>query len=127
MEENQISGQILDAAVRIHRALGPGLFESVYEAVLAHELRKRGFNAARQAPVPVHYEGLEFAEAYRADLVVEDKVLVELKSVERLLPIHRKQTLTYVKLKKLRLGLLINFGAEYIKEGIERVVNRLPD
>ncbi len=105
--------------------LGPGLLESVYEVVLAHELEKRGLKVERQKPVPIEFEGIRFDEGFRADLIVEECIVVELKSVEQLSPVHSKQLLTYLRLLDYRLGLLINFGAPVIKEGIRRVVNRL--
>lgn len=122
---NSISGAIVDAAFHIHRTLGPGLLESVYEVVLAHELEKRGLRIERQKPVPIEFEGIRFEEGFRADLIVEDCVIVELKSVEELSRVHSKQLLTYLRLLDYRLGLLINFGAPVIKDGIRRIVNRL--
>jgi GxxExxY protein len=127
MNENEISRQIVDAALKLHRKLGPGLFENVYEAVLAYELEKRGLKVRRQVPVPMEYEGLVFQEAYRLDLLVEEKVIVELKSIEKLATVHKKQTLTYLKLTNLHLALLINFGSEYLRDGIVRLVNKLPE
>jgi GxxExxY protein len=124
-ELNDISGQIVDASVHVHRRLGPGLLESVYESVLAYELQKRGVAVARQVPVPVVYDELRFEEGFRADLIVEKTVVVELKSVETLAPVHSKQLLTYMKLLDYRLGLLINFGAPLLKDGIKRIVNNL--
>jgi iron complex transport system substrate-binding protein len=122
---NSVSGKIVDAAFHIHCTLGPGLLESVYEAVLAHELKKRGLKVERQKPVPIVFEGLRFDEGFRADLLVEDCIIVELKSVEELSRLHSKQLLTYLRLLDYRLGLLINFGAPVIKDGIRRVVHRL--
>jgi len=122
---NHISGQIVDAAFHIHTKLGPGLLESVYEAILARELERRGLRVERQKTVPIVFEGMSFDEGFRADLVVEEAVVVELKSVENFAPVHGKQLLTYLKLLDLRLGLLINFGAPVIKDGIKRVVNNL--
>jgi iron complex transport system substrate-binding protein len=122
---NSISGTIVDAAFHIHRTLGPGLLESVYEVVLAHELEKRGLKVERQKSVSITYDGLRFDEGFRADLIIEDCVVVELKSVEQLSPVHSKQLLTYLRLLDYRLGLLINFGAPVIKDGIRRIVNRL--
>lgn len=122
---NRISGEIVNAAYHVHCALGPGLLESVYEITLAHELTKRGLKVERQVPVPIVYEGLRFEEGFRADLIVEKAVVVELKSVEELSRVHAKQLLTYLRLLDYRLGLLINFGAPVIKDGIQRVVNRL--
>jgi GxxExxY protein len=124
MTENEISKQVVDAAFKIHTQLGPGLLESVYEAVLAYELRKRGLRVVRQKPIPVVYEEVRLEEGFRADLVVEDKVIIELKSVEAIARVHKKQVLTYLRLANLRLGLLINFGEELIKDGISRVVER---
>ena len=127
MNENEIAKQIVDAAYKIHKALGPGLLESVYETLLAHVLEKRGFNVRRQVPVPIVYEGISFNEGFRGDLIVEDKVIVELKSVENVAPVHKKQLLTYLRLADKRLGLLINFGSSLLREGITRVVNGLED
>ena len=127
MTENEISKQVVDAAYTIHVALGPGLLESVYETVMCHELRKRGLKVERQVAVPVIYDGLQFEEGFRADIVVEGKVILELKSVEHVLPVHSKQTLTYIRLMDKRLGFLINFGAARIKDGIWRIVNGLEE
>jgi GxxExxY protein len=126
LPENRIASGVLDAAFRIHTQLGPGLLESVYEVVLAHELKKAGFHAATQAAIPLRYEETVFEVGFRADLLVDDLVLVELKSAEKLAPVHGKQILTYLKLTGLRLGLLINFGEEHLKDGIKRVSNGLP-
>ena len=122
---NRISGTIVDAAFHIHSALGPGLLESVYEAVLARELEKRGLQVERQKPVPIVFDGLRFDEGFRADLIVENGVVVELKSVEEIARVHSKQLLTYLRLLDCRLGLLIIFGAPVIKDGIRRIVTRL--
>ena len=127
MDENPISQQIVDAAYQIHKTLGPGLLESVYEVVLAYELRKRGLRVERQLPVPVFYDGICFEEGYRLDLLVEGKVIVEIKSIEALTPVHKKQLLTYLRLLDKRLGILINFNEELIRNGISRVVNGLED
>ena len=127
MTENKIAKIIVDAAYQIHVRLGPGLLESVYETVLAYELKKRGLNVVRQVPVPVIYDDLDFEEGFRADLIVEDRVIIELKSVENILPVHKKQLLTYLRLKDCRLGLLINFGEALIKDGISRIANGLKD
>ncbi|HEU4630862.1 MAG TPA: GxxExxY protein [Gemmatimonadaceae bacterium] len=124
-ELDDVTGTIVDAAVKIHRALGPGLLESVYEAVLARELERRGLRVARQQTIPVVYDGIAFDEGFRADLVVEGCVIVELKSLEKLAPVHAKQLLTYLRLADLRIGLLVNFGAATLKEGLHRVVNGL--
>lgn len=125
MHENPISKTIVDAAYKIHTTLGPGLLESVYEVVLSHELRQHGLEVVRQLSVPVVYEGIRFDEGYRLDMMVNDKVIVEIKSVEDVLPVHKKQLLTYLRLTDKRLGLLINFNTELIKNGISRVVNGL--
>jgi GxxExxY protein len=127
MSENEMAKHIVDAAFKIHTSLGPGLLESVYEAVLAYELEKRGFHVLRQQPVPVVWETVHLEEGFRADLIVGGKVIVELKSVENIAPVHKKKLLTYLRLADKRLGLLINFGVALIKEGIFRVVNRLPE
>jgi len=127
MHENDIAKQIVDAAYKIHTTLGPGLLESVYETVLAYELARRGLNVTRQAAIPVVYEQISFDEGFRADPVVEGKVIVELKSVEKVAPVHKKKLLTYLRLADKRLGLLINFGEALIKDGITRIVNRLPE
>ena len=127
MHENEIARHIVDAAYHIHRKLGPGLLESVYETVLAFEIEKRGLTVKRQVPVSIEYEGIRFEEGFRADLIVEDKVIVELKSVENVSPVHKKQLLTYLRLTDSRLGLLINFGCALIRDGISRIVNRLPE
>ena len=122
---NEISGVIVDAALHVHQRLGPGLLESVYEAVLAYELQQRGFHVVRQVPVPIRYDDLNFEVGFRADLLVEDAVVVELKSVETLAPVRSKQLLTYLKLMNRRLGLLINFGSPLLKDGIKRIANQL--
>jgi GxxExxY protein len=127
MTENEIARAIVDAAYKVHSTLGPGLLESVYEAALAYELEQRGLAVAKQVPVPVAYGEVRLGEGFRADLIVEDKVIVELKAVEEVLPVHKKQLLTYLRLADKRLGLLINFGALLIKDGITRVVNRLQE
>jgi len=127
MTENQIGKVVVDAAVAVHRALGPGLLESVYEAALAAELRERGLRIDRQVPVPIEYRGLHFDEGFRADLIVEDKVLLELKSVERVSHSHKKQVLTYLRLTGRKLGFLLNFGEGMIRDGIYRIVNGLAE
>ena len=127
MNENEIAKKIVDAAYHVHRKLGPGLLESVYETVLAFKLEKRGLKVERQVPVSIVYEGIKFDEGFRADLIVENKVIVELKSVETIIPVHKKQLLTYLRLADKRLGLLINFGSELIRDGISRIVNGLND
>jgi GxxExxY protein len=125
--ENEIAGEIVDAALKVHRTLGPGLLESVCHVALAHELESRGLRVARKVAIGVHYEDLRIESAFQADLVVEGKVLVELKSVERTAPVHKKQVLTYLRLGDFRLGLLINFGAALLRDGITRLVNGLPE
>lgn len=127
LTEDEIARVVVDACYRIHTRLGPGLMESVYEAVLARELGRLGLQVRRQIPVPIVWEGLAFDEGFRADLIVEDKVIVELKSVEKLAAVHGKQLLTYLRLTDSRLGLLVNLGATLIKDGIKRVVNGLED
>jgi GxxExxY protein len=127
MTENQISRQIVDAALKIHKLFGPGLLESVYEAVMAAELEKRGLRVKRQHPVPVVYEHIKLEIGFRADLIVEDKVIVEIKSIEAIAPVHLKQVQTYLKVADKRLGLLINFNVELIKNGIRRVASGLKE
>jgi GxxExxY protein len=127
MTENAMATEVVDAAFRIHTALGPGLLESVYDTVLAYELGRRGLHTVRQQPIPVVYEGICIDTGFRADLVVEDKVVVEIKSVELIAPVHKKQLLTYLRLADKRLGLLINFHVALIKDGITRIVNGLQD
>ena len=125
MDENDIVTKILDASFRIHRELGPGLLESVYEVVLARELVRLGLSVVRQQAVPIRFEGLVFDEGFRADLVVNGLVIVELKSVEKLQAVHGKQVQTYLRLMNLKLGLLINFNEAMLKDGIKRVANGL--
>jgi GxxExxY protein len=127
MTENAITKEVVDAAFRIHTALGPGLLESVYDTVLAYELGRRGLRTVRQQPIPVVYEGVRIDTGFRADLIVEDKVIVEVKSVELLAPVHKKQLLTYLRLADKRLGLLLNFQVALIKDGITRIVNGLEE
>ena len=127
MNENQIGTTLLEAAIQIHRELGPGLLETVYEAVLARELSQRGFAVERQVPVPIIYKGIQFEEGFRADIIVNQKVLLELKSVERVVPAHKKQVQTYLRLTGLKLGYLLNFGEGVLKSGITRCVNGLEE
>ncbi len=128
MTENEISKNVLDAAFLVHTKLGPGLLESVYEVVLAHESRKLGLSVERQKPMPITYDGIQFDEAFHADIVVENKVVVELKSVSVTTPVHAKQVLTQLRLSGLKLGLLINFGEARLNNGIKRLINgRLDD
>jgi GxxExxY protein len=125
MTENEIATIIVDVAYKIHQRLGPGLMESVYENTIAYELGKRGLAVRRQQALPVIYESVRMNMGFRADLVVDGKVIVEIKSIEAIAPVHRKQLLTYLRLADKRLGLLINFNVALIKEGITRVVNKL--
>ena len=125
MTENEISKVVLDAAFRVHSALGPGLLESVYEAALTHELRKYGLEVETQVPIPVVYDGVKLAIGFRLDVLVENKVILELKSCENLVPIHSKQLLNYLRLSDLKLGLLFNFNVESLKGNIIRLVNNL--
>lgn len=123
MDIDQISGDVVDIALRLHRDLGPGLLESVYEAVMAGKLAAMGYAVARQRPIDIEYEGLRFDAAFRIDLIVDERLLIEIKSVENLSPAHGKQLLTYLRLTKQPVGLLINFGAATLKEGLRRIVN----
>ena len=125
--ENQTASIIVDAALVIHKALGPGLLESVYEVALQHELRKRGLLVQRQVPVTFAYDGHQYDEGFRIDLLVASCVIVELKSVEVIHPVHKKQLLTYLRLSGKRLGLLINFNSALLRNGITRIVNGLPE
>ena len=127
MSENEIAGQVVDAAFKIHKTLGPGLLESVYEEILAFELRKRELKLERQVAVPVVYESVRLEIGFRIDLLVEDKLIIEVKSVEKILDVHKSQLLTYLKLTGKRLGLLINFNEKLIKSGMSRVANGMPD
>ena len=123
MHENEIGSVVVDCAVALHRDLGPGLLETVYEVILARALERRGLSVQRQVAVPIEYEGETFAEGFRADLIVESKVLWELKSVERGTPAHKKQLLTYLRLTGLKLGYLLNFGEALMRDGITRTIN----
>jgi GxxExxY protein len=125
-EIDDITGEIIDAALKVHQGLGPGLLESVYESVLTKALEKRGLKVERQKPISFVYDAISFDEGFRVDLLVDDRVVVELKSLEKLAPVHGKQLLTYIRLMNLQVGLLINFGAATLKEGIHRVVDHLP-
>ncbi len=122
MEQEELTGQILAAALQVHTTLGPGLLESVYESCLAQELRKRGLKVERQKVVPVEYDGLTFDEGFRLDLFVEETIIVELKAVEALLPIHEAQVLTYLRLSNNRVALLSNFKVRLLKQGIKRLI-----
>jgi GxxExxY protein len=125
MELNEISGQVVDAAMKVHTVLGPVLLESAYEACPLFELHKRGLRAKSQVELPVIYEDVKIDVGYRMDLLVEDQVIVELKAIEKVLPIHEAQLLSYLKLSGTKLGLLINFNVERLKDGIKRMVNNL--
>ena len=123
---DDITEEIVDAAYKLHTGLGPGLLESIYEVVLVRELERRGLRAARQQSVSFDFDGLHFRDCLRVDLLVESRVVIEIKSVEKLLPVHPRQLLTYLRLMKLGVGLLINFGAPTLREGLQRIVNELP-
>jgi GxxExxY protein len=127
MTENEISKIIVDCAIAVHKELGPGLLESVYEIVLAYELEQRGLRVESQVPISIRYKSMTFDAAFRADLVVEEKVIVELKSVEQIIEAHKKQVQTYLRLTGCKLGFLLNFGEALMKRGITRVVNGLND
>lgn len=127
MTENEIATIVVDTAFKIHTGLGPGLLESVYEAIMVHELTKRGLQVERQVPIAVIWDGLVFEEGFRADIIVEGKLIIELKSVQEIAPVHKKQLITYLRLTKKHLGLLVNFNTHLIKTGITRIVNELPE
>ncbi|MDR3108536.1 MAG: GxxExxY protein [Planctomycetaceae bacterium] len=123
MTENEIGDIVVEVSIQLHKELGPGLFETVYEAVLARLLEKRGLIVQRQVAIPVNFAGEQFDEGFHADIIVEGKVILELKSIEKLHPVHKKQLITYLKLSGLKLGYLLNFGEELMKTGIERIIN----
>ncbi len=127
MRENEVATAIVDSAYKVYRTVGPGLLESACSAMLVEELRRRGFRVETERPVPLIYEGVQLEVEFRIDLLVEDLVVVELKSVECTAPVHRKQLLTYLRLTNKRLGLLINFGAPSFRQAVTRLVNKLPD
>lgn len=127
MTENDIGTIIIETAIAVHRELGPGLLESVYEGILAFELRNKGLGVETQKTIPVTYKGIKFGEAFKADILVEDKVVVELKSVEKVMAAHKKQVQTYLKLTKCKLGYLLNFGEAFMRDGITRCVNGLEE
>jgi len=127
MDENAIGKQVVDVAIGVHRRLGPGLLETVYEAVLARQLEGRGLRVERQVSIPILFDGVVYDEGFRADIIVEGKVILELKSVVAVHDVHYKQLLTYLKLSTLKLGFLINFGTALMKEGITRIVNGLDE
>jgi GxxExxY protein len=125
LEENELSHLIIGAALEMHKILGPGLLESVYQVALTYDLRKLGLDVKSQVPMPLVYKGIKQEVGYRLDLLVEDKVIIELKAMEYIAPVHYAQLLTYLRLSDKKLGLLINFNSKYLKEGIHRVVNNL--
>ena len=125
MHENEIGKHIIRLAVEIHQEIGPGLLEKVYEAILVKQLHNQGFKVERQVAIPINYQGVKFDEAFRADIIVENKVIVELKCVEKLNNSHKKQLLTYLRLTNMQLGYLLNFSESLMKYGINRTVNRL--
>ena len=125
MNENSIGKIIIDTAIYIHKELGPGLLENVYETVLMRLLSKKGLSVQRQVSIPIQFDGEFFDESFRVDLFINGKVIVELKSVEKIIPVHQKQLLTYLKLTNTKLGFILNFGAELMKDGINRIVNNL--
>jgi GxxExxY protein len=123
MTYNELSSTIIEVAIDIHRRLGPGLLESVYQTILAHELIKRGFQVQKEAAIPLTWDNLHFDIVFRADLIVNDLILIELKSVQELAAVHKKQVLTYLRITGLKLGLLVNFGEETLKDGVKRIIN----
>jgi GxxExxY protein len=125
MEENEVSGQIIGAAVEVHKHLGPGLLEAIYRDCLTHELILRGMQVEKEVVLPVRYKDIEFSAGYRADLLIEGSVIVELKAVDALSPIFTAQLLSYLRISGLRLGLLINFNVSRLTDGVKRVVNKL--
>jgi len=125
VEVNEVSGQVVDAAIRVHSVLGPGLLENAYETCLKHELEKRGLQAEQQVGLPIIYDGIKMDVGYRLDLLVEGCVIVELKAVDRLTPVHEAQLLSYLKFSGKKVGLLINFNVAQLKNGIKRMVNEL--
>ncbi len=127
MTENEIAKIVVDVAYTVHMALGPGLLESVYHRALAYELKKRELFVETEVSIPITYDGIQLGEGFRADIIVESKVIIELKSVENIARVHKKQLITYLRLADKRLGLLINFGAPLIKDGITRIVNNLEE
>lgn len=127
MTENEIAKIVVDLAYKIHNNLGPGLLESAYQAILSYELKNRGLKTETEVMMPLHYGQITLDLGYRADIIIENKVIVELKSVEKVMDVHKKQVLTYLRVSNMHLGLLINFGAPLIKEGITRIVNGLQE
>ena len=127
MTENEIGKLVVDSAIAVHSELGPGLLETVYEVILAHQLRRHGLRVERQVPIPIEYQGVKFDEAFRADILVEGKVIFELKSIEQVARVHKKQLQTYLRLTGYKPGFLLNFGEGLMKKGITRTVNGLAD
>ena len=127
MHENEIGKHIIRLAVEIHQEIGPGLLEKVYEAILVKQLHNQGFKVERQVAIPINYQGVKFDEAFRADIIVENKVIIELKCVEKLNNSHKKQLLTYLRLTNMQLGYLLNFSVSLMKNGINRTVNNLTE
>lgn len=127
MNYKEITGTVIEVAIEIHRKLGPGLLESVYRTILAHELRKRGHTVDTERPIPVEWDNLRMDIGFRADLIINGCVIIETKSVETIHPVHKKQLQTYLRLTDSRVGLLINFNVELLKDGITRCVNKLPE
>lgn len=125
MDENALSNKVIGAAIEVHKTIGPGLLEGIYQKCLAYELKLQGFNITTEAPLPVRYKDIEFEDAYRVDLMVEDKLVVELKAVETILPVHMAQLLSYLKMSGLKLGLLVNFNVPKLRDGVKRIVNKL--
>lgn len=123
MTENEIGKIVVDSAINIHKKLGPGLLETVYEIILANRLKEKGLSVERQVPIPIEYEGIKFNEGFKADIVIDNKVILELKSVESVTKVHKKQILTYLKLTSCRLGFLLNLGEALMKNGISRIIN----
>ena len=127
MNENEIGGVLIETAIQVHQNIGPGLMETVYEAIMAKQLCIKGLEVKRQVAIPIEYEGARFAEGFRADLIIDDKVIVELKCVETIHDAHKKQLLTYLRLSGIRLGYLLNFSESLMKHGIHRTINRLAE
>lgn len=127
MRKNDLTYEIINCAYEVHSFLGPGLLESVYQRALVHELRLRGFNVISEIPIDIEYKGLNIGDHLRLDILVDEEVVIELKSVENILPVHKKQLLTYLKLLDLHVGLLINFNVSLLREGITRIVNNYED
>lgn len=123
MTENELAKIVVELCLKIHKTLGPGLLESVYEEVLVYDLKKLGLNALRQVTIAIEYDGIKMDLGFRADILLEDKIIIELKSIDVIHPVHKKQLLTYLKLSKKKLGLLVNFNVELIKDGISRIAN----